>query len=323
MNSLLIGSTAAAALVIGPAVVAQAAPVSTPSASVVAAPAAGAATVAVTVASAQVGASAPQAPLAAAKGKKKAKKPSPAKFAKKVNAAAKKKVRAARVTSALQWSIPVKSTKKRAWWVSVSVGKGYRLGNSTIGNSASQATVTAYRKAVMATLKRNKLKPTGTVKFSNQITKSYAGSRYVCSVGYTVPSRYGVTPSSSFWCTTRAKANAAVKRLAPFEKAYRSGGRSTKGIGFSGAAKVKSSASAEYRAYKKTTVGIGPVEGVGGFSGYFGKAPGKSWRFVLGVQAIQNCSDWEATQLGRRAWAGLSCWRGDYSTGYEDKVRAW
>lgn len=261
------------------------------------------------------------APAVTASAVAAASKPSPSKFAKKVNRYAKKKVRAARVTSALSWALPVKTSKKRDWWVRPTNGKGYKLGNEAVGMSASQATVTRYRKAVVKAFTRNGLRLTGTVRgYGGVVTKGFASSRYACTVTYeTENPRYST--GASFWCTTKAKANSAVKKAAPLAAAYRRTA-GTKGLIFD-LPRIGASASSSYRDYRKASVGMGPVSGAGGFVGKFAKAPGQSWQFVVGVQAVISCEAWEKTSTGSRAWAGEPCWRGDYATGYEDTVRPW
>lgn len=242
-------------------------------------------------------------------------RPSVTRFTKKINAYAKKRARAAKVTSAVTWPLPVKTSAKRDWWVQHPSGKGYKLGNATIGMTSSQATVTRYRKAVVSAFTRYGLKGTGGTKDGNGIvTKAYANSRYACTVKYeTMNRRY--SSGASFWCTTKAQANTVTKRVAPFRHAYRKTA-STRGLVFS-APSTRASSSPTYRGYWKASVGIMPMVGVGGFNGKFAKAPGKGWQFVLGLQGMANCDEWERTSVGSRAFAGETCWRIDH----EDRVQ--
>lgn len=301
VKRVALAGALAAALIAGSAAAAQAAPVPVPARAAAAVEAANAASPAV----------------ASAVSKRQINS-----FAKRVNAYAKKKARTAKGTSTLQWWLPVKSSKGLNWWVNFRSGKGYRLGGQTSASSLSQTAVTRYRKAVMAKLTRSGMRLVGTAKASNQVTRAYLGSRYACTVVYTTPSRYGYSPAASFWCTSRAKARAAAKRVAPFVKAYHASQGSTKNLNF-GAPTIKASASASYRTYQKAHLGISPVEGYGGFSGRFGKAPGGGWTFIFGLQGAQTCDTWEATQLARRAWAGELCYRGTWPNSYEDTVQAW
>jgi len=259
------------------------------------------------------------APAPTASAVAAAAKPSPTKFAKKVNRYAKRKAGAG--TQALTWQLPVKTSKKRDWWVRVESGKGYQLGNRAMGMTASQAAVTRYRKAVVNAFTRYGLKPTGTIRgYGGSVIKAYASSRYACTVQYvTRSSTY--SNGAAFWCTTKAKANSAVKKAAPFRDAYRKTA-STRALAFD-APKIKASASSSYRDYRKASVGVGAVLEGGGFAGMFAKAPGQSWQFLLGTQSEVPCIDWEKTSTGSRAWAGEQCWRGDYATGYEDTVHPW
>ncbi|MFV0435205.1 MAG: hypothetical protein ACK5LO_14690 [Leucobacter sp.] len=253
-----------------------------------------------------------QTPTATAE---KTKKVTSAAFTKQVHEAAMKKA-GWHSSESGGWGGDFKATKSQRWWVRVD-GKHY-----TLKNDPGQSTVTTYRKAVMSKFKSAGMKQRGTATASNQVSRTYSNTRLACTVRYTVPSQYGVSAGASLSCTTVSKVKQAVKKTKPFAKAYQAKQKgSLKRISLLNPT-VKKSASKKFASYKKATVGIVPVLGVGGFGGYFAKAPKKSWRYVLGAQAIQECRSFESSTTARRAWAGEACMRGTWPNSYQSKVRA-
>lgn len=230
-------------------------------------------------------------------------KAKPAKFAAKVHKVALRKVKAkANVRDAplRRSGIPFKSTKKRTWWVSSS-GHGHYIAPLESVESLPTWIQETYRKAVVKELKRRGLKPVGTLTGWTTV-RSLAGNRYVCSV-----------EEASFSCLTRTKAVRDTKKMKPYRDAYAKKWPS-KGMVFHSPAQVNRSSAKSYRAYKKAGVILGWG---GGAQGYFAKAPGKKWMFVVSYQDIPECEYFEKSRVASRAWAGTAC----YGPDGEDVVR--
>lgn len=63
--------------------------------------------------------------------------------------------------------------------------------------------------------------------------------------------------------------------------------------------------------YKRTTVGISGVGGVGGYAAMLYKKDGESWKFFKGAQNGLKCEDYNVSDDVRNAFAGDGCYDGD------------
>jgi len=242
-------------------------------------------------------------------------------FVKRIQSSAKKsaEARAGTIrTRAWKGGGAIKASSAKNWWVQYSSGApGYEM-----KDGQKWAKVTAYRKALISKLQRSGLKYTGSTRAAHQYIKSFANSRYACSVFFTAKGS-GATPSARFVCVTKMRHNSWAQKLAPFAYAYHFGGLSTHGLAFSSPS-IKRSADPAFSAYLTGVVNVGTAIPAGGFAGIFAKAPTEPWTYLFGTQEDPSpCDAYEETMEGAAAWAGTPCYRIVGGNPVDSTVRPW
>lgn len=221
-------------------------------------------------------------------------------------------------TATWNWGSSFKASSTRTWWVSFTSG----VRGAEMKSGQSWTKTNHYRNAVIVKLKKDGLQYTGGSDSSYEHIRSYANSRFACSVYYTTKAKHA-SPTARFSCVKKAALITAVKRLSPLVQAYADAGHAKKGRAFSGGT-VKPSRDAGFVGYQRASAATGSAIPSGGSRAYFAKDSSSGWQFLFGSQeSPSDCEAFEDTSLGSIAWVGQPCYRIVGGAAVDSTVEAW
>lgn len=134
---------------------------------------------------------------------------------------------------------------------------------------------------------------------STSVNKFYQNTDFICSV------TIDISPIS-LYCANIADYASLVSEVAPFAAAYYASDEGKNSVGTISFSKPEITNKTD--GYKNAKLGIGPIEGMGGFMGLF-YSTASAWTYFTGTQAVLECSQFNTHDL-QKAFENEDCYDG-------------